>query len=124
MSRKIQTDKAPTAIGPYSQAVVAGNLIFTSGQIPLNPETGALEGKDIAEQAHRVCKNLEAVLTAAGGSLESAVKTVCYLANMSDFTAFNEVYARYFVSKPARSCVAAKALPKGVLCEIEAIAIL
>ena len=122
MSEKIQTNKAPAAIGPYSQAVVVGNLIFTSGQIPLNPETGALEGKDITEQTHRVCKNLAAVLDAAGGSLESAVKTVCFLANMSDFSAFNEVYAQYFTEKPARSCVAVKDLPKGALVEVEVVA--
>ena len=122
MSNKIQTNKAPAAIGPYSQAVVVGNLIFTSGQIPLNPETGVLEGKDITEQTHRVCKNLEAVVTAAGSSLQNAVKTVCFLANMSDFAAFNEVYAQYFTEKPARSCVAVKDLPKGALVEVEVIA--
>lgn len=122
MSEKIQTNKAPAAIGPYSQAVVVGNLIFTSGQIPLNPETGVLEGKDITEQTHRVCKNLEAVVTAAGSSLQNAVKTVCFLANMSDFAAFNEVYAQYFTEKPARSCVAVKDLPKGALVEVEVIA--
>ena len=122
MSEKIQTNKAPAAIGPYSQAVVVGNLIFTSGQTPLNPETGVLEGKDIAEQTHRICKNLEAVLTAAGGSLKSAVKTVCFLANMADFAAFNEVYAQYFTEKPARSCVAVKDLPKGALLEVEVVA--
>ena len=122
MSEKIQTNKAPAAIGPYSQAVVVGNLIFTSGQIPLNPETGALEGKDITEQTHRVCKNLEAVVTAAGSSLQNAVKTVCFLANMSDFAAFNEVYAQYFTEKPARSCVAVKDLPKGALVEVEVVA--
>lgn len=122
MSSKVQTSKAPAAIGPYSQAVVVGNLIFTSGQIPLNPETGVLEGKNITEQTHRVCKNLEAVLSAAGGSLKSAVKTVCFLANMSDFGAFNEVYAQYFTEKPARSCVAVKDLPKGALVEVEVVA--
>ena len=122
MSEKIQTNKAPAAIGPYSQAVVVGNLIFTSGQIPLNPETGVLEGKDIIEQTHRVCKNLEAVVTAAGSSLQNAVKTVCFLANMSDFAAFNEVYAQYFTEKPARSCVAVKDLPKGALVEVEVVA--
>ena len=122
MSMKAETKKAPAAIGPYSQAVVVGDLIFTSGQIPLNPETGVLEGKDITEQTHRVCKNLEAVLTAAGGSLESAVKTVCFLANMADFAAFNEVYAQYFTEKPARSCVAVKELPKGALVEVEVVA--
>ena len=122
MSEKIQTNKAPAAIGPYSQAVVVGNLIFTSGQIPLNPETGVLEGKDITEQTHRVCRNLEAVVTAAGSSLQNAVKTVCFLANISDFAAFNEVYAQYFTEKPARSCVAVKDLPKGALVEVEVIA--
>ena len=122
MSNKVQTSKAPAAIGPYSQAVVVGNLIFTSGQIPLNPETGVLEGKNITEQTHRVCKNLETVLSAAGGSLQSAVKTVCFLANMADFAAFNEVYAQYFTEKPARSCVSVKDLPKGALVEVEVVA--
>ena len=122
MSSKVQTNKAPAAIGPYSQAVVVGNLIFTSGQIPLNPETGVLEGENITEQTHRVCKNLQAVLSAAGGSLQSAVKTVCYLANMVDLAAFNEVYAQYFTEKPARSCVAVKDLPKGALVEVEVVA--
>lgn len=122
MSKKVETNKAPAAIGPYSQAVAHGNLIFTSGQIPLNPETGALEGDNITEQTHRVCRNLEAVLTAAGGSLKSAVKTVCFLSNMKDFAAFNEVYAEYFTEKPARSCVAVKDLPKGALVEVEVIA--
>ena len=122
MSSKVQTNKAPAAIGPYSQAVVVGNLIFTSGQIPLNPDTGILEGNNITEQTHRVCKNLEAVLTAAGGSLQSAVKTVCFLADMADFAAFNEVYAQYFTEKPARSCVTVKALPKDALVEVEVIA--
>ena len=122
MSEKIQTNKAPAAIGPYSQAVASGNLIFTSGQIPLNPETGVLEGKDITEQTHRVCKNLEAVVTAAGSSLQNAVKTVCFLADMNDFAAFNGVYAKYFVGKPARSCVAVKTLPKNVLVEIDTVA--
>ena len=122
MSNKIQTKKAPAAIGPYSQAMVVGNLIFTSGQIPLNPETGVLEGNGITEQTHRVCKNLEAVLNAAGSSLTSAVKTVCFLADMADFAAFNEVYAQYFTAKPARSCVAVKELPKGALVEVEVVA--
>ncbi len=122
MSNKIQTEKAPAAIGPYSQAVVVGNLIFTSGQIPLNPETGLLEGGNITEQTHRVCKNLEAVLTAAGSSLQNAVKTVCFLSDMTDFAAFNEVYSQYFTEKPARSCVAVKELPKGALVEVEVIA--
>lgn len=122
MGSKVQTNKAPAAIGPYSQAVVVGNLIFTSGQIPLNPETGALEGQNITEQTHRVCKNLEAVLSASGSSLKNAVKTVCFLTDMANFAAFNEVYAQYFTEKPARSCVAVKALPKGALVEVEAVA--
>ena len=122
MSQKVQTDKAPPAIGPYSQAVLAGNLVFTSGQIPLNPESGLIEGQNITEQTHRVCKNLEAVLTAAGSSLKKTVKTVCFLSNMADFTAFNQVYAQYFTEKPARSCVAVKDLPKGALVEVEVIA--
>lgn len=122
MSNKIQTNNAPSAIGPYSQAIVTGNLIFTSGQIPLNPETGLIEGDNITEQTHRVCKNLEAVLAAAGSSLKNAVKTVCFLKNMEDFAAFNEVYAEYFTEKPARSCVAVKMLPKDALVEVEVIA--
>ena len=122
MSNKIHTNNAPAAIGPYSQAVVTGNLIFTSGQIALNPETGALEGANITEQTHRVCKNLSAVLAEAGGSLESAVKTVCFLSDMADFAEFNTVYGQYFTEKPARSCVAVKELPKGALVEVEVIA--
>ena len=120
--KKIETKMAPAAIGPYSQAIEVGNLVFTSGQIPLNPETGVLEGTDIKEQTHRVCKNLKAVLEASGASLEKAVKTTCFLSNMDDFAKFNEVYAEYFTEKPARSCVAAKALPKGALVEVEVIA--
>ena len=122
MSTKVETKKAPAAIGPYSQAVVVGNLIFTSGQIPLNPETGVLEGTEIKEQTHRVCKNLKAVLEASGTSLKKAVKTTCFLSNMDDFAKFNEVYAEYFTEKPARSCVAVKELPKGALVEVEVIA--
>ena len=122
MIQQVQTDNAPAAIGPYSQAVVAGELIFTSGQIALNPETGLLEGETVTEQTHRVCRNLQAVLTAAGSSLKHTIKTVCYLSDMADFAAFNEVYAQYFTEKPARSCVAAKALPKGALVEVEVIA--
>ena len=122
MSNKIHTNNAPAAIGPYSQAVVTGNLIFTSGQIALNPETGVLVGGNITEQTHRVCKNLSAVLTEAGGSLESAVKTVCFLSDMADFAEFNAVYGQYFTEKPARSCVAVKELPKGALVEVEVIA--
>lgn len=122
MSNKIHTNNAPAAIGPYSQAIVTGNLIFTSGQIALNPETGVLEGANITEQTHRVCKNLSAVLAEAGGSLESAVKTVCFLSDMDDFAEFNAVYGQYFTEKPARSCVAVKELPKGALVEVEVIA--
>ena len=124
MGNKVQTEKAPAAIGPYSQAVVVGNLVFTSGQIPLDPETGVLVGDDITEQTERVCKNLEAVLDAAGSSLKSAVKTLCFLADMADFSAFNEVYAKYFTGKPARSCVAVKDLPKGALVEVEVVAVI
>ena len=122
MSNKVETNKAPKAIGPYSQAVVVGNLIFTSGQIPLNPETGVLMGNDIKEQTHRVCQNLKAVLEASGSSLENAVKTVCYLSDMANFSEFNEVYAQYFTQKPARSCVAVKELPKGALVEVDVVA--
>ena len=122
MSEKIYTKDAPDAIGPYSQAVKCGNLVFTSGQIAINPENGQVEAQTIAEQTDQVCKNLEAVLVAAGSSLDKAVKTTCFLAEMSDFAAFNEVYGRYFSSKPARSCVAAKALPRGVLVEVEVVA--
>ncbi len=118
----ISTDKAPAAIGPYSQAMIAGDLLFTSGQIPINPATGAIEGKNITEQADQSCRNLGEVLRAAGIGFENVVKTVCFLADMNDFAAFNEVYASYFTSKPARSCVAVKTLPKGALCEIELVA--
>ncbi len=119
---KVLTDKAPSAIGPYSQAVVMGNFVFTSGQIALNPETGVLEGDTIEVQTHRVCKNLKAVLDAAGSSLANAVKTVCYLTNMNNFATFNSVYGEYFTEKPARSCVAVKELPKGALVEVEVVA--
>ncbi len=122
MITKIHTDKAPAAIGPYSQATVVGNMVFTSGQIALDPVSGALSGENITEQTHRVCKNLDAVLTEAGSSLKNAVKTVCFLSNMADFAAFNEVYGQYFTEKPARSCVAVKELPKGALVEVEVIA--
>lgn len=122
MLKKIATDKAPGAIGPYSQAIVLGNMLFTSGQIPINPETGNIEATTIAEQTEQVMKNLGAVLTAAGSSFEKAIKTTCFLANISDFAAFNEVYAKYFTEKPARSCVAVKDLPKGALVEVEVIA--
>ena len=120
--KKIATEKAPGAIGPYSQAIVTGNLVFTSGQIPINPETGAVEAVGIEAQTEQVMKNLGAVLAAAGSSYEKAVKTTCFLADMADFAAFNEVYGKYFTEKPARSCVAVKTLPKGVLCEVEVIA--
>jgi len=122
MSQKVYTKNAPEAIGPYSQAIVSGNLVFTSGQIPLNPETGVLEGNNITEQTHRVCKNLKAVLEESGSSLQKVVKTVCFLNEMADFTEFNAVYAEYFTGKPARSCVAVKELPKGALVEVEVIA--
>ena len=120
--QKIHTEKAPAAVGPYSQAVTAGGLVYTSGQIALDPETGALVGKTITEQAEQVMKNLVAVLEAAGTGPEKTVKTLCFLTDMGDFAAFNEVYARYFTEKPARSCVGVQALPKGALCEVEAVA--
>ena len=119
---KIYTKKAPDAIGPYSQAMKVGNLVFTSGQIAINPASGAVEATTIEGQTEQVCKNLCAVLSAAGTSIEKAVKTTCFLSDMADFAAFNEVYGRYFVGKPARSCVAAKQLPKNVLVEVEVIA--
>ena len=122
MIKQIATDKAPQAIGPYSQAMVVGGLVFTSGQIPLDPTTGTVLAEGITAQTEQVMKNLDAVLTASGASFESAIKTTCFLADMADFAAFNEVYARYFTGKPARSCVAVKALPKGVLVEVEVIA--
>ena len=118
----IYTPNAPEAIGPYSQAMRIGNLVFTSGQIPINPATGNVEAVTIEEQAEQGCKNLAAVLTAAGTSLEKVVKTTCFLSDMGDFAAFNGVYAKYFTGKPARSCVAVKTLPKNVLVEVEAIA--
>lgn len=118
----VSTSNAPGAIGPYSQAVKVNGLLFTSGQIAINPATGNVEAKTIEEQTVQVCKNLKAVCEAAGTSLDKAVKTVCFLADINDFAAFNEVYGRYFTSKPARSCVAVKDLPKAVLCEIEVIA--
>ncbi len=121
---KIYTPNAPDAIGPYSQAVKVGNFVFTSGQIAINPATGAVEAADIQGQTEQVCKNLVALLAAAGTSIEKAVKTTCFLSDMADFAAFNEVYGKYFVSKPARSCVAAKQLPKNVLVEVEVIAAL
>ena len=121
--KKVSTTEAPGAIGPYSQAIEVGSMVFTSGQIPINPKTGNVEAVTIQDQTEQVMKNLSAVLVAAGSDLKKAVKTTCFLANMSDFGAFNEVYAKYFTEKPARSCVAVKDLPKGVLVEVEVIAI-
>ena len=122
MINKIQTENAPAAIGPYSQAVCVGGLVFTSGQIAIDPATSSVEATDIVAQTEQVCKNLCAVLEAAETTMEKVVKTTCFLADMADFAAFNEVYAKYFVSKPARSCVAVKTLPKNVLVEVEVIA--
>ena len=118
----IYTKNAPDAIGPYSQAIVADGLVFTSGQIAINPESGNVEATTITEQTEQVCKNIKAVLEASGSSLESVVKTVCFLKDMSDFAAFNDVYGKYFTGKPARSCVAVKELPKNVLVEIDTVA--
>ena len=118
----IQTSAAPAAIGPYSQASVTGNLVFTAGQIPLSPGTGEVTGANISEQTEQVAKNLKAILEAAGSSLKKVVKTTCFLADMNDFAAFNEVYAKHFTGKPARSTVAVRELPRSVLVEIEAIA--
>ena len=117
------TPKAPSAIGPYSQAISANGFLFTSGQIAIIPETGEIEGTTIEAQADRVCNNLKALLEANGLGFEDVVKTVCFLADMGDFAAFNAVYGKYFTSKPARSCVAVKTLPKNVLCEVELIAV-
>ena len=119
---KIFTENAPAAIGPYSQAMKVGNLVYTSGQIPIDPATGNIELQDITGQTEQVMKNLAAVLTAAGSSFGKAVKTLCFLKDMGDFAAFNEVYAKYFTGKPARSCVAVAALPKGALVEVEVVA--
>ncbi len=118
----LNTDKAPGAIGPYSQGIEVNGFVFTSGQIPVDPASGEIPA-DIAAQAEQSCKNVGAILEAAGTGYEKVIKTTCFLADMGDFSAFNEVYARFFVSKPARSCVAVKDLPKGVLCEVEAIAL-
>jgi 2-iminobutanoate/2-iminopropanoate deaminase len=118
----IQTNAAPAAIGPYSQGFVSGNFVFTSGQIPLDPETGNVSGGSIGEQTERVIANLKAVLEAAGSSLDKVVKTSCFLADMNDFASFNEVYAKHFPGKPARSTIAVRQLPKSALVEIEAIA--
>ena len=120
--KTFETKKAPAAIGPYSQAKMAGNFVFASGQIPVDPATGEVAGDKIETQAEQVMKNLGEVLKEAGSSFEKAVKTTCFLADMGDFAQFNEIYAKYFVNKPARSCVAVKTLPKNVLCEVEVIA--
>ena len=120
---KVHTDKAPAAVGPYSQAIVVNGIVFSSGQIPLDPATGNLVEGDITVQAHQVMKNLSAVLAEAGSDMTKAIKTTCFLKDMGDFAAFNEVYAEYFTEKPARSCVAVKTLPKDVLCEVEVIAL-
>jgi 2-iminobutanoate/2-iminopropanoate deaminase len=119
--KAVQTNAAPGAIGPYSQAMISGNFVFTSGQIPLSPETGEIIGTSITEQTEQVCKNIKALLEAAGSSIEKVVKTTCFLADMGDFAAFNEVYGKHFTGKPARSTVAAKQLPRSVLVEIETI---
>ena len=122
MLQKISTDKAPAAIGPYSQGIICNVMLFASGQIPINPATGQIEGDDITAQTELVCKNIGALLAEAGSDYTKVIKTSCFLADMGDFAAFNEVYAKYFTEKPARSCVAVKTLPKNVLCEVEVIA--
>ncbi|MBE5886323.1 MAG: RidA family protein [Lachnospiraceae bacterium] len=122
MSKTVYTTNAPAAIGPYSQAVIAGNMVYTSGQIAINPLSGNVEASDICGQTEQVCENLSAVLKAAGTSLSKVVKTTCYLRNMEDFALFNEVYGKYFTEKPARSCVAVRELPKNVLVEVDAVA--
>ena len=118
---KISTDKAPAAIGPYSQAIQAGDFLYASGQIPINPATGDISGEDITTQTDLVCRNIGKILYAAGTDYEHVVKTTCFLAEMADFAAFNSVYEKYFTGKPARSCVAVKQLPKNVLCEVEVV---
>lgn len=122
MLKKIATDKAPAAIGPYSQGIITGNLLFSSGQIAINPENGEIEAEGIVAQAEQVMKNIGAILAEAGTDYDRVVKTTCFLADMNDFATFNEVYGKYFTEKPARSCVAVKTLPKNVLCEVEVIA--
>lgn len=124
MMKKIATDKAPAAIGPYSQGIIVNDMLYASGQIPINPATGEIEGSDIKTQATQVMKNIGALLNEAGVDYTKVVKTTCFLAEMGDFAAFNEVYGAYFTEKPARSCVAVKTLPKNVLCEVEVIAYL
>ncbi len=122
MFQVTSTDKAPAAIGPYSQAILVNGMLFASGQIPIDPATGAISGTTVAQQAEQSCKNVAAILEANGLGFENVIKTTCFLADIADFGAFNEVYGRYFTSKPARSCVAVKDIPKGALCEIEIIA--
>lgn len=123
MMRVVATEKAPKALGPYSQGYVHGGIFYSAGQIAINPEVDAVEAETIEAQTEQVCKNIGAVLEAAGSSYDKVLKTTCFLADMGDFAAFNEVYAKYFTSKPARSCVAVKTLPKNVLCEVEVIAV-
>lgn len=120
--KTVQTPNAPAAIGPYSQAKIAGNFVYCSGQIPVDPATGAVDGSTVEQQTHRSCQNVAALLKAAGTSIQNVVKTTCFLADIADFAAFNAVYEQYFTSKPARSCVAVKDIPKGCLVEIEVIA--
>ena len=122
MSKIIETEKAPKAIGPYSQAVICGNVVYTSGQIAINPESGNVEAQTIQAQTEQVCKNIKELLTVSGSGIDKVVKTTCFLKNMEDFAEFNAVYEKYFVSKPARSCVAVKDLPKNVLVEIDTVA--
>lgn len=124
MLKKVHTNNAPAAIGPYSQAIICGNMLYTSGQVPINPATGNVETEGITDQATQVMKNLAAVLEEAGTKFENVVKTTCFLSDMNDFAAFNAVYAQYFTSNPARSCVAVKTLPKNVLVEVEVIAVI
>lgn len=123
MIEPVSTPNAPAAIGPYSQAIIYGNVVYTSGQIPIEPESGTVVGSDITEQTEQVMKNISAILTAAGASFESVIKTTCFIKDMNDFAKFNEVYSKYFVNKPARSCVEVSALPKGVLVEVEVISL-
>lgn len=123
MMKKISTDKAPAAIGPYSQGIVANGFLFASGQIAINPATGEIDGEDIVAQTTRVMENIGGLLEAAGTDYNHVVKTSCFLADMADFASFNEIYAKYFTEKPARSCVAVKTLPRNVLCEVEVIAL-
>ena len=120
--KTVSTQNAPAAIGPYSQAIISNGMVYTSGQIAIDPATGAIKGNTIEEQVEQVCRNVQALLEAAGTSMDKVVKTVCFLADMGDFVAFNAVYAKYFVSNPARSCVAVKSLPKNVLVEIDTVA--